>query len=133
MSLAMFMAVGAGGALGAMSRYGVAQLVSGGPFGIAGPMATLVVNVAGSGLMGAIAGGIAAGISLPEAWRGFIAVGFLGALTTFSSFAFDTGHLAARQGMAMTAHYVGLSVGLSLAAFFATQALVTAFFFRMPT
>ena len=133
MSLAMFMAVGAGGALGAMSRYGVAQLVVGGLFGIAGPMATLVINIAGSSLMGEIAGGIAAGISLHEAWRGFIAVGFLGALTTFSSFAFDTGHLAARQGMAMTAHYVGLSVGLSLAAFFATQALVTAFLGRMPT
>ena len=133
MSLAMFMAVGAGGALGAMSRYGVAKPVGGGLFGIAGPMATLVVNVAGSSLMGAIAGGIAAGMSLPEAWRGFIAVGFLGALTTFSSFALDTGQLAARQGMAMTALYVGLSVGLSLAAFFATQALVTAFFGRMPT
>ena len=112
---------------------GVAQLVGGGLFGIAGPMATLPVNVAGSSLMGAIASDIAAGISLPEAWRGFIAVAFLVALTTFSSFAFDTGHLAARQGMAMTAHYVGLSVGLSLAAFFVTQALVTAFFGRMPT
>ena len=82
--------------------------------------------------MGAIAGGIAVGISLPEAWRGFIAVGFLGALTTFSSFALDTGQLAARQGIAMTAFYVGLSVDLSLAAFFATQALVTAFLGRMP-
>ena len=116
-----------------MSSHGVAQLVGGGSFGIAGPMATLVVNVAGSSLMGAIAGGIAAGISLPEAWRGFIAVGFLGALTTFSSFALDTGKLAARLGMAMTALYVGLSVGLSLAAFFATQGLVTAFFGRIPT
>ena len=133
MSLAMFMAVGASGALGAMSLYGVAQLVGGGLLGIAGPMATLVVNVAGSSLMGAIAGGIAAGISLTEAWRGFIAVGFLGALTTFSSFALDTGQLAARQGMAMTALYVGLSVGLSLAAFFVTQTLVKAFFCRMPT
>ena len=133
MSFVMFMAVGAGEALGAMSRYGVAQLVSGGLFGIAGPMVTLVVNVVASSLMGAIAGGIAAAIFLPEAWRGFIAVGFLGALTTFSSFALDTNQLAARQGMAMTALYVGLSVGLSLAAFFATQALVTAFFGRMPT
>ena len=133
MSLQMFVAVGAGGALGAMSRYGVAQLVGRGSFGIAGPMATLVVNVAGSSLMGAIAGGIAAGISLPEAWRASIAVGYLGALTTFSSFALDTGQLAARQRMAMTALYVGLSAGLSLAAFFAIQALVTAFFGRMPT
>ena len=133
MSFAMFMAVDAGGALAAMSRYGMEQLVGEGLFGIAGPIATLVVNVAGSSLMGAIASGIAAGMSLPEAWRGFIAVGFLGALTTFSSFALDTGQLAARQGMAMTALYVGLSVGLSLGAFFATQGLVTAFFGRMPT
>ena len=129
----MFMAVGAGGALGAMSRYDVAQLVGGGLFGIARPMVTLVVNVAGSSLMSAIAGGIAAGISLPEVWRGLIAVGFLGALTTFFSFAPDTGQLAARQSTVMTALYLGLSVGLSLAAFFAKKALVTAFFGRMPT
>ena len=132
MSLAMFAAVGAGGALGAMSRYAVAQLVGGGLFGIAGPMATLVVNVAGSSLMGALAGGIAAGMALPEAWRGFMAVGFLGALTTFSSFALDTGQPVARQGTPLTVLYVGLSVGLSLAAFFVTQALVTALLGRMP-
>ena len=61
-----------------------------------------------------------------------MAVGFFGALTTFSSFALDTRQLAVRHGMAMTALYVGLSVGLSLAAFFATQALLTAFLGRMP-
>lgn len=132
MSLLMFAAVGAGGAIGAMARYGVAQLVGPGIFGFAGPMATLIVNVAGSALMGCLAGGLAAGIALPDAWRGFIAVGFLGALTTFSSFALDTGQLAARQGMAMTALYVGLSVCLSLAAFFAVQALVGAIFGRFP-
>ena len=133
MSLGMVAAVGAGGALGAVTRYAVAQLVGSGIFGMAGPLATLIVNIAGSMMMGALAGGMAAGMVLPEAWRGFVAVGFLGALTTFSSFALDTGQLAARQGMAMTALYVGLLVGLSLAAFFATQALVTAFLGRMPT
>lgn len=125
MSLGMFAAIGAGGALGAMTRYAVAQLVGGGIFGMAGPMATLIVNIAGSMMMGALAGGIAAGLILPEAWRGFIAVGFLGALTTFSSFALDTGQLAARQGMPMAALYVGLSICLSLAAFFAAQAIAT--------
>ena len=132
MSLLMFAAVGAGGAIGAMARYGVAQLVGPGIFGFAGPMATLIVNVAGSALMGCLAGGLTAGIALPDALRGFIAVGFLGALTTFSSFALDTGQLAARQGMAMTALYVGLSVCLSLAAFFAVQALVGAILGRFP-
>ena len=130
MSLAMFMVVGAGGALGAMSRYGVAQLVGGGLFGIAGPMATLVVNVAGSSLMGAIAGGIAAGMSLPEAWRGFIAVGFLGALTTFSSFALDAGSLLQRTGQMMSLVYICLSVGLSLLAFGAAHLLAGMLFGR---
>ena len=129
----MFMAVGAGGTLCAISRYGGAQQVGGGLFGIAGPMATLAVNVAGGRPMGALAGSIVTGISLPEAWRGFSAVGFLGALTTFLSLALDIGQLAACQGMAMTALYLGLSVGMLLAAFFATQALVIALFGRIQT
>ena len=124
----MFAAVGAGGALGAVTRYAVAQLVGSGIFGMAGPLATLIVNIAGSMMMGALAGGMAAGMVLPEAWRGFVAVGFLGGLTTFSSFALDTGQLASRQGMAMAALYVGLSVCLSLAAFFAAQAVVAGLF-----
>lgn len=133
MSLSMFAAVGAGGAIGAMARYGVAQFVGPGLFGMAGPMATLVVNIAGSALMGGVAAVLAAGLPLPEAWRGFIAVGFLGALTTFSSFALDTSQLVARQGAVMAGVYIGLSVLLSLAAFFAMQALVGALLGRMPT
>ena len=122
MSLGMFAAVAAGGALGAMTRYAVSLAVGGGLFGIVGPMATLGVNVAGSAIMGGLAGAVAAGFVVPEMWRGFIAIGFLGALTTFSSFALDAGTLLARQGQMTTILYVGLSVGLSLAAFFAVQA-----------
>ena len=133
MTPVMFLAVAAGGACGALLRYALSLLIGAGLFGIAGPMATLSVNIGGSAMMGLLAGGMAAGLLLPEPLRLFIAVGFLGALTTFSSFALDTGQLAARQGMAMMALYVGLSVGMSLAAFFATQALVTAFLGRMPT
>ena len=70
------------------------------------------------------AGAVAAGFVLPEMWRGFIAIGLLGALTTFSSFALDTGTLLSRQGQMSTILYVGLSVGLSLTAFFAVQAVV---------
>mgnify|MGYP003322472893 CR=1 FL=1 len=124
MNLGMFAAVAVGGALGAMIRYAVSLVVGGGLFGIAGPMATLGVNVAGSAIMGGLAGAVAAGFVLPEMWRGFIAIGLLGALTTFSSFALDTGTLLSRQGQMSTILYVGLSVGLSLAAFFAVQAAV---------
>ena len=124
MSLGMFAAVAAGGALGAITRYAVSLAVGGGIFGIAGPLATLGVNVVGSAIMGGFAGAVTAGLVVPEMWRGFVAIGFLGALTTFSSFALDAGTLLARQGHLMSIVYIGLSVGLSLIAFFTVQAAV---------
>ena len=130
MSLGMFAAVAAGGALGAMTRYAVSLGLGTGMFGVPGPLATLAVNVAGSAMMGILAGLVAAGIAIPEAWRGFVAVGFFGALTTFSSFALDTGTLMARQGLSMSIVYVGLSVLLSLSAFLSVQGLVAGFLAR---
>ena len=117
MNVGMYLAVAAGGAIGAMLRYAVAQVTAVGMFGIAGPMATLAVNIAGSAIMGLVAGLAASGFILPEVWRGFLAVGLLGALTTFSSFALDAGALFQKQGLAMACIYVGLSVCLSLASF----------------
>ena len=116
-SVTVIAAVAAGGAMGAVLRYGVSLSFGAGLFGIEGPLATLLVNVAGSGLMGCIAGAIAAGMTLSEAWRGFFAVGLLGALTTFSSFALDAGQLWQKQGMVMAGAYVMASVLLSLLAF----------------
>jgi len=54
-------------------------------------------------------------------------------LTTLSSYALDAGQLAVRQGTAMAALYVALSVILSLAAFFVVQALVAAILGRLAT
>ena len=70
-SVTMIAAVAAGGAIGAVLRYGVSLSFGAGPFGIAGPLATLLVNIAGSGLMGCLAGGIATGIVLPRRMAGF--------------------------------------------------------------
>jgi len=131
MSLGMFAAVAAGGALGAITRYGVSLAVGGGVTGVSGPIATIAVNVGGCAIMGVLAGAVAGGMAVPEIWRGFIAIGFLGALTTFSSFAFDAGTLVARQGHVTAALYVGLSVVLSLMVFFALQAATASLFARM--
>jgi fluoride exporter len=98
-------------------RYGVSLSFGTGLFGIAGPLATLLVNIARSGLMGCLAGAIASGMVLPETWRGFFAIGLLGALTTFSSFALDAGQLWQKQGMVMAGACVMASVLLSLLAF----------------
>ena len=117
MSLVISAAVAAGGALGAMLDYSVLLLTGSGFFGINGPLATLSVNVVGSGVMGLLAGLVAGGLILPEAWHAFFAVGLLGALTTFSSFALDAGTLVHKQGLDIAMLYVGLCLCLSLGSF----------------
>jgi len=77
------------GALGALSRYGlsvIAQRVLGNGF----PYGTLMVNIIGSLLIGFI---MHAGINtdiIPRSLRVMIAIGFLGAFTTFSTFSYET-------------------------------------------
>ena len=48
-SVTIIAAVAAGGAIGALLRYGVSLSFGAGLFGIAGPLVTLLVNIAGSG------------------------------------------------------------------------------------
>jgi len=116
-SATMITAVAAGGAIGAVLRYGVSLSVGAGLFGIAGPLATVLVNIVYSGLMGCLAGAVAAGMVLLVAWQGFFAIDLLGALITFSSFALDVRQLWQKQGMVMAGAYVMASVLLSLLAF----------------
>ena len=116
-SATMITAVAAGGAIGAVLRYGVSLSVGAGLFGIAGPLATVLVNIVYSGLMSCLAGAVAAGMVLLVAWQGFFAIDLLGALITFSSFALDVGQLWQKQGMVMAGAYVMASVLLSLLAF----------------
>ena len=109
----MIAAVATGGAIGAVLRYTTSLAVGASIFGMAGSLATLLVNISGSAMMGGLAGLIVAGMVLPETWRGFFAVGLLGALTTFSS----SGTLWQKQGALMAGAYVMASVTLSLLAF----------------
>jgi CrcB protein len=76
-----------GGALGAMSRYGLTQLI---PIAANGfPWAIWCANVVGSMLMGLFYVLIIEKAVIAQHWTPLIMVGFLGALTTFSSFALD--------------------------------------------
>ena len=76
-----------GGGLGAVSRFLVTTALSGklGNF----PLGTLTANIFGSLLMGLLVGLIAGRTNL-EPVRLFVAVGFLGGFTTFSSFSAET-------------------------------------------
>ena len=79
------------------------------------PWGTLVVNVAGSLLFGVLGG---AGATLPG-WLGtLVGTGFCGALTTYSTFSYETFQLAmsGRVGQVRALLNVVLTLGLGLAA-----------------
>ncbi len=107
--------VAAGGALGAVARYGVGRLLP----ATGWPWPTLTVNVAGGLLMGLLAGWLAfRGGTQGETIRLFAAVGLLGGFTTFSAFSLETALMIEKRQFALASGYVAASVVLSVAALF---------------
>ncbi len=112
-TLALLVAVG--GALGSLLRWsvGVAALRW---LGAGFPYGTLIVNVAGSFLMGIAFAVIAARLDLQGEWRALAMTGFLGGFTTFSAFSLDVVLLGNRGEWLAAALYVVASVALSILA-----------------
>jgi len=105
--------VALGGALGASARYlvNVATMRLAGP---GFPWATVIVNVAGSFLMGMLVVALAKTSGTRHA--PFLMTGLLGGFTTFSAFSLDTLTLYERGQPGVAAAYAAGSVVLSLAA-----------------
>lgn len=99
-----------GGAVGAPARYLTDALIQSrtrAPL----PWGTFAVNVAGSFLLGLVAG------ASPDAWvASLVGTGFCGALTTYSTFSFETLRLVEERKPQVAATYVVLSLVLGLAA-----------------
>jgi CrcB protein len=96
----MLSAIAIGGALGALARYGVAL----GMLAVCprfGPAGTLVANGLGCLAIGFLMVLAQTG-AISEASRQFLVTGFLGALTTFSTYGWQTVELA-REGRIVTA------------------------------
>ncbi len=112
--------VALGGAIGASARYltGVVAIRLIGP---GFPWATLVVNILGSFLMGALIV-VLAHLS-GNRWAPFLMTGVLGGFTTFSAFSLDAITLFERGQVWIAALYVAASVVLSLAAIVAGLAV----------
>jgi fluoride exporter len=87
------LAVGAGGFAGAVARYAVYLLVAR-VWSHAFPLATFVINVTGCFVLGFFATFAVESATIDPLWRLLVATGFVGAYTTFSTFAYETNRLA---------------------------------------
>jgi fluoride exporter len=107
-------AIALGGALGAPARYGVAQLIH--VRGDGFPWATFWTNVSGSFALGLILALILERFPPSRYARPFIATGFLGAYTTYSTFAVETDLLIKDGHLLTAAAYVVSSLLIGFAA-----------------
>ena len=82
-------AVALGGSVGAATRYFVSTWAAE-RFGSDFPYGTLIVNVVGCFIIGAFLVLVTERAIVNPYWRLIVAVGFLGGLTTFSSFGYET-------------------------------------------
>ena len=121
--LRMILAVAAGGAIGSVARY-LVGIGSTRLFGLAFPWGTLLINIAGSFLIGAFIEMFALKWDLPQEARVFLTVGICGGFTTFSAFSLDAYLLVQRGDWWLAAGYVIGSVVLSIGALIAALHLV---------
>lgn len=96
-----WLAIALGGAAGALSRFGLMNLVAS-VLGNRLPWGTLLVNISGSLLIGILYVLVSEKMLLSADARALLVVGFLGAFTTFSTFSLDT-MLLIQQGWLLQA------------------------------
>lgn len=112
-----------GGAMGAVSRWLLAGLVTR-VTGTAWPWGTLTVNVLGCFALGAFLELAASRGWVDSRRHAICVVGFLGAFTTFSTFAAEADTLLRRESVIQAGAYAAVSVLLGFAAFVVARSLV---------
>lgn len=105
MGLWGFAAVGLGAATGAWLRWWLGLLLN--PVFPTVPLGTLAANLVGGYLMGITMGILTHYASLPAEMRLLITTGFLGGLTTFSTFSAEAVTLLSRQQYGWAATHIG--------------------------
>lgn len=118
-------AIALGGALGALVRYLVAVRLAD-LLGIGIPYGTLTVNVAGSLALGIIVALVEERGALGPETRSFITIGFLGGMTTFSTFVYEGWEFTREGDLLKAAAYAMVSLAAAFGAFAAGHALVRA-------
>jgi CrcB protein len=108
--------VALGGSLGAALRFLIGEWARQIPSLSSFPWATLGINVTGSLLLGALAGGALLGESASPQLRALLMIGVLGGFTTFSSFSLETVAMLQSGAWARAFLYTLASVALSVGA-----------------
>lgn len=122
-----FAAVGVGAAVGAWLRWGLSTWLN--PRVPHFPLGTLAANLIGGYLVGLAVAYFLVRHDLPPQWRLFAVTGFLGGLTTFSTFSAEVTELLARgeiaTGLLLAATHLAGSLLLTAAGFATFRALAT--------
>lgn len=113
--MSTLLAIGAGGALGALARFGIYNAVHG-ALGRDFPYGTLTVNFFGSLAMGFLYVWLFDRLNMGVGWRAFALVGFLGSFTTFSAFSMETLNLILQGAWARSMINIMLSLILCVGA-----------------
>ena len=108
-----FLAVGLGGAIGCWLRWGLGIVLN--PMSSSILLGTLAANLVGGYLIGVAVEIFLHHDSIPPEWRMFVIVGFLGGLTTFSSFSAEAVELLRYRELGWTLVLVGAHLIGSLA------------------
>jgi CrcB protein len=116
--LSLVLYVGLGGALGSVSRFALTYMIQSRQLSLF-PVATLLINVSGSLLLGFIMRYATDSTLLSAEVRLLLTTGFCGGYTTFSTFSYETAKLYEDGDYRRAALYAALSVVLSLAGMFA--------------
>ena len=110
----VLLAIAVGGALGSLARYGIAVALpyADGAFATA----TLLVNILGSAVLGALMTTVTQLARRPRLLRPFLGTGFCGGFTTFSTYVLDTITSSAAGRPLVAVLYALCSLAASVAA-----------------
>ncbi|MFC2031622.1 fluoride efflux transporter CrcB [Chloroflexota bacterium] len=105
--------VGLGGFLGANARYWLGLWLVG-RWGTSFPIGTLAANALGSFILALLLTLAASRVSVPAGVQPFLAIGFLGGFTTFSTFSYETISLLEQERWAAALANLVTNTGLGL-------------------
>ena len=117
-----YLLIALGGGLGSMARYWIASSVAG-RLGVRFPYGTLVVNLTACAILGFSLTWLGQRAEVNPVWRYLLAVGFIGAYSTFSTYEWETLATMRSGAFALALLYAAGSLALGLAATWGGAAL----------